>query len=105
MSSTQSLECHIICVVRSQPTAREQVKALLLELIEPARQEDGCLYYHLYEKSDAPSTFYIVDGWVSDEAIAAHGEHPNVIRVVEQLTPLLAEPLELIKNRRLSPFA
>ena len=43
-------------------------------------------------KSD---TFYIMDGWVSDAAIDAHTAHPTVPRVVEQLLPLLAEPLDL----------
>jgi hypothetical protein len=36
------------CVVK-RPN-REKVKELLLELVEPARLEEGCLYYDLYQQ-------------------------------------------------------
>ncbi len=86
---------HIVCSVHARAEHREQVKTLLLELIEPARGETGCLYYDLYQNISKPDTFYIMDGWVSDAAIEAHTAHPNVARVVEQLQPLLADPLDL----------
>ena len=93
---------HIVCTVHSVETHREQVKALLLELVEPARSEAGCLYYDVYQDTRWPDTFYIIDGWVSEAAIAAHTAHPNVPRVVEQLLPLLAKPLDLAVSARLS---
>jgi quinol monooxygenase YgiN len=97
MQNIDSKERHIICVVRGKTENREKVKELLLELVEPARQEEGCLYYDIDQ-----DTFYIVDGWTSEEAIAAHTVHPNVSRVVEQLLPLLVSPLEVSTSIRLS---
>ena len=85
MQTVKSEERHIICVVRSKPANREKVKELLLELVGPARREGGCLYYDLYQQADEPNTFYIIDGWASEEAVAAHTVHPNVSRVVAQL--------------------
>lgn len=102
MQTVKSDERHIICTVRAKAPDREKVKGLLLELIAPAREEAGCLYYDLYQQTDEPNTFYIVDGWVSAEAIATHTEHPNVPRIVEQLLPLLASPLEVTTSIRLS---
>jgi quinol monooxygenase YgiN len=104
MQNLKSKERHIICVVRSKTVNREKVKELLLELVEPARQEEGCLYYDINQQTDEPDTFYIVDGWASEEAIATHTEHPNVGRVVEQLLPLLASPLEVSTSIRISGF-
>ena len=95
-------ERHIICTVRAKPEHRETVKGLLLELVGPSRAEPGCLYYDLYQDGDAPDTFFIVDGWASDAAIATHLIHPNVPRVVDQLLPLLAQPLHNSTSRRLS---
>jgi quinol monooxygenase YgiN len=89
LECVKSEERHIICVVRSKPENREKVKELLLELVRPARREEGCLYYDLYQQVDEPNTFYIIDGWASEEAVAAHTMHPNVSRVVAQLLPLL----------------
>jgi quinol monooxygenase YgiN len=105
MKNSKKDERHIICTVRSQSAHRERVKALLLELVEPARLEEGCLYYDLYHDGKDEDAFYIVDGWVSEEAIASHGVHPNVARVVEQLMPLLKGPLEISTSNRLSENA
>lgn len=95
MSNNASEARHIVCTVHAQTEHREQVKALLMELIEPARSEAGCLYYDLYQNTSRPDVFYIIDGWASEAAIEAHKTYPNVPRVVEQLLPLLAEPLDL----------
>ena len=102
MQTDKSEERHIICVVRSQAPHREWVKDLLLELVGPARLEEGCLYYDLYQQLDEPDTFYIVDGWRSEAAVAAHAVHLNVLRVVDQLLPLLVSPLEVTTSTRVS---
>ncbi|MEU1216981.1 putative quinol monooxygenase [Streptomyces sp. NPDC005790] len=100
--SAKAQERHIICEVRAKAPHRERVKELLLELVGPARAEPGCLYYDLYEQADTPGTFFIVDGWTSAEAIAEHADHPNVTRVVNQLTPLLDVPLKVTTSTRVS---
>ncbi|MEU2007135.1 putative quinol monooxygenase [Rhodococcus sp. NPDC019627] len=102
MKTAKSEERHIICEVRSKSPHREKVEELLLDLVGPAREEAGCLYYDLYQQSDEPDTFYIVDGWASAEAIAEHAEHPNVTRIVEQLLPLLEAPLKVTTSNRVS---
>lgn len=102
MQTVKSEEHHIICVVRSKAENREKVKELLLELVRPARLEKGCLYYDVYQQSNELDTFHILDGWASDEAVAAHTAHPNVSRVVNQLLPLLGSPLVVTTSKRIS---
>ena len=101
-NDNRALETHIICTVRSEPEHRERVKQLLLELVEPARNENGCLYYDLYQDANAPDTFILLDGWTSKEALAMHVVHPNVARVVDQMLPLLSHPIANIYSTRLS---
>ena len=102
MTTSKQDEIHIVCTVRAQPEHRDRVGELLLELVDPARGEAGCLYYDLYHERDLPDTFVLLDGWASEAALAAHAVHPNVTRVVEQLTPLLASPLEHLHSRRMT---
>jgi quinol monooxygenase YgiN len=102
MTISKDDEIHIVCTVRAQPEHGVQVGELLLQLVDPARHEAGCLYYDLYQERDLPSTFVLLDGWASEAALAAHAAHPNVDRVVEQLTPLLAGPLEVMHSRRMT---
>lgn len=102
MQTVKSEERHIICVVRSKTESRDKVKELVLELVGPARLEEGCLYYDVYQQSNDLDTFYIIDGWASEKAVTAHTAHPNVSRVVEQLLPLLESPLKVTTSNRVS---
>ncbi len=102
MANSKQDEIHIVCTVRAQPEHCDRVCELLLELVDPARSEAGCLYYDLYQERDLPDTFVLLDGWASEAALASHAIHPNVTRVVKQLTPLLASPLEIMHSRRMT---
>jgi quinol monooxygenase YgiN len=102
MQTIDAKERHIVCVVRAKAEHRDVVKELLLELVGPARDEAGCLYYDIHQQVDRPDVFRIIDGWASDEAIAAHTVHANVSRVVDRLLPLLASPLEVTTSVRIS---
>lgn len=46
----QEKEIHIICKLRAKDEHIEEVKKLLNEYVEPSRQEEGCLYYHIFCK-------------------------------------------------------
>ncbi|KQX43186.1 MULTISPECIES: putative quinol monooxygenase [unclassified Ensifer] len=102
MTSTKSDEQHLIVEFKCETPNRDRVKELLQEFIGPARGEDGCLYYDLYQRADDPNTFFILDGWSSQAAAAGHGEHPNVRRVLEHLLPLLVRPPSIIVSKRIS---
>lgn len=102
MTDSKQDEIHIVCTVHAKPADRERVGELLMELVDPARGEKGCLYYDLYHERDRPDTYVLLDGWATEAALAAHAVHPNVTRVVEQLTPLLASPLEHLHSHRMT---
>lgn len=102
MNTSMQDEIHIVCTVRARPEHRERVGELLLELVEPARGEAGCLYYDFYHERDLPDADVLLDGWASEAALAKHAVHPHVGRVVELLRPLLASPLEHLHSRRMS---
>ncbi|MEK3964881.1 MULTISPECIES: putative quinol monooxygenase [Paenibacillus] len=101
-TTLKSDEQHIICELQCEASNREKVKELLLELVEPARSEVGCLYYDLYQKIEEPNTFYILDGWVNEQAVDEHTQHPNVPKVMEHLSPLLLYPPKITLSNRVS---
>ena len=77
----------------------------MLEYVEPARQEQGCLYYDIFQEQDDSNTFYILDGWINQAAVDAHVKHPNVPRVNAMLHPLLTEGPTLTYGRRISEWS
>lgn len=102
MKTIKSEEQHIICKVSCKTENRERVQVLLLELVGPSRLEEGCLYYDLYQTFEDPCIFYILDGWANEKAVQKHTKHPNIARVMEQMSPLLLEPPKIILSQRVS---
>jgi quinol monooxygenase YgiN len=52
--------------------AVEAVKAELLKLIEPTRQEAGCIEYHLHQDNDDPKVFIFHENWQSMARLERH---------------------------------
>ncbi len=89
MSTAKEREVHIICEVRCETPDRERVEELMLQFVEPARREEGCLYYDIYQEQSDPNTFFILDGWAEQDAIDRHAASPHVASVMQILGPLL----------------
>lgn len=102
MESKKSEERHIICELRCETPNRERVRQLLLQFVEPARLEEGCLYYDLYQEITDRNTFYIIDGWTNQAAMDAHANNPHVAKVMEELGPLLVFGPSITLSTRVS---
>lgn len=50
----------------------EKLKALLEDMVEPSREEAGCLLYNIYQMKDKPTTFVVIETWENDEALNGH---------------------------------
>ena len=94
-------ERHLLVTIRSRPEHRPRVQELLLELVELVRREPGCLYYNLFRQAEDPEAFLLAAAWANDEAVAAHPT-PAQSRLVEQMVPLLATPMQVLPIRRVS---
>lgn len=97
-------EIHIICRLHCEAQNRSRVHELLLEYVEPARQENGCLYYDIFQERDDPNAFYILDGWRDQAAVDSHVKHPNVLRVNSLIEPLVIGKQTLTFGQRLSEW-
>lgn len=102
MDNAKANERHIICELRCESKDRERVRNLILQFVLPARAEPGCLYYDLYQRVDAPETFFILDGWVDQAAVDSHAAHPHVAEVMKELGPLLTSGPSITLTTRTS---
>ncbi len=50
----------------------EELKALLKDMIEPSRAEDGCLFYHIHQMTEKPNTFVVLESWRDEKALDGH---------------------------------
>jgi quinol monooxygenase YgiN len=68
----------------------EEVKSVLLALIEPTRQEEGCIVYELLQNQDDPTDFTFVEEWESQALLNVHLNSPHLAQADSQLDGLLA---------------
>lgn len=85
-----------LAILTAQPAKRDALRNGLLALIEPTRNELGCLDYVLFEMTDEPGTFYMREAFTSRAALDAHLQTPHFLAFAAIADSLLARPLQLV---------
>jgi quinol monooxygenase YgiN len=78
----------VIARFRPRPERREELVALLQEVQEASRADDGCLNYGYYSEVTDSLSFIAVEEWHDQEALDAHLRQPHVARLVSGLPEL-----------------
>lgn len=76
----------------ARPDKVAEVQSILVGLIEPTRQEKGCLLYELWQNSDDPTDFVLVEEWESKEALEAHLTSPHMLNMPDPSKLVAAPP-------------
>lgn len=81
----------VVARVVALPDKVEELKAVLLTLIEPTRQETGCIQYELLHNGSDATDFTFVEIWKSDEALDLHLASVHLQAALAQVQGLLAQ--------------
>lgn len=84
------------------PEKVERVKSVLLSLIEPIRQESGCIQYELLQNHEDPMDFVFVEDWESEALLNAHLESSHINEVDVKLDGLLVAQTDIRLYRLLA---
>ncbi|MEH2045768.1 putative quinol monooxygenase [Nostoc sp.] len=79
----------IVARIIALPNKVEELKAVLLELIEPTRQEVDAIEYKLLQNQDDPTDFTFVEEWTSHEALNTHLDSPHFQAAAAKLEGLV----------------
>lgn len=71
--------------------AIEFAKAEMLKLIEPTRQEEGCIEYRLHQDGDDPALFVFYETWESPASLERHMKTEHFRNYVKTVGGLLKE--------------
>lgn len=85
----------ILATVTAKPTATANVAAALQAMIAPSRSEPGCLQYALFASRDTPGTFYLLERYADDAALAAHQTSPHFTALVAGLADKLVRKIHI----------
>ncbi|MDZ8236005.1 MAG: putative quinol monooxygenase [Nostoc sp. ChiQUE01a] len=80
----------VVARVIALPNKVEEIKAVLLELIEPTRQEPGAIKYELLQNQYDPTDFTFVEEWTSSEALNTHMDSPHFQAAAAKIQGLVA---------------
>jgi len=56
----------------------DQARQILLGLVGPTRQEEGCIQYDPHEVADKPGHFIFYENWASQAALDTHLKTPHI---------------------------
>ena len=91
-----------IAVLKARPDKQQELRAGLLELIEPTRAEAGNLDYTLFAVRDEPGTFYMREAFADQAALDTHHATPHFRAFAAGMGELLADPIRVISLEQLS---
>jgi quinol monooxygenase YgiN len=80
----------VIARVAAKADCVEQVRAILIGVVEPTRREPGCLSYQLLQNQAAPTDFAFIEEWESAAAEQSHFATAHIANALRQLPGLLA---------------
>jgi quinol monooxygenase YgiN len=89
-----------IARIKAKPGKEERTRSELRKLLAPTRREAGCLNYDMHQSTEDPALFVFHENWTSEEQLAAHLGSPHIRAWFVQTEELLAEPVEIVRCRR-----
>ena len=90
-------ESSLRTVARIKATADNvsAVRELLSGLVEPTRNEPGCITYQLLQNREDPTDFTFVEEWQDDSAFSGHLSSAHIQQTLPKLEPITAEPPDI----------
>ncbi|OUC15800.1 MAG: antibiotic biosynthesis monooxygenase [Alkalinema sp. CACIAM 70d] len=91
----------VVAHVIAKPDQIEALKALTLSILEPTRQESGCIQYELHQNLQDPTDFTFIEEWESEAALEAHLQTPHLQAAMAQLDGIVAAMPDIRSYQRL----
>ncbi len=86
---------YVIALAQAQPQHAEEVKSILLRLVEATRREAGCLSYELFCDSANPARMNTIEAWRDAAAFDTHMAAPHTTEALGALQGKLAGAPEI----------
>lgn len=84
------MSINVVAVITAKPGSEDVVREALKGLVDPTRDEAGCIVYDLSESAVAPGTFITVEEWDGQSDLDAHMQTPHIQSALSVLGSELA---------------
>jgi quinol monooxygenase YgiN len=96
------LSVHFLVRFEPRPGKETEFREELLRVVEPSREEVGCMAMHLFESLREPVLFAIHSEWVDEAAFEVHARLPHTVRFLASAKELLTHPVEGLRSRQIA---
>jgi quinol monooxygenase YgiN len=91
----------VVAEITAKPGKEDELRQMLLGLIEPTRKEEGCVQYDLHVSTDHPGQFVFYENWTSRDVLDRHLASEHLKAFIAVMDDLLAEPPRILTFRRI----
>lgn len=81
----------VVAKVTANSDAIEIVKAELIKMLVPTRQEEGCLEYRLHQDHENPAVFVFYENWKDLTCLEQHMNSPHFQAYVAAVGDMIAD--------------
>jgi quinol monooxygenase YgiN len=89
----------VVAILLAKPDKVDELRTLLVGLLEPTRAEPGCIRYEMLENKENPAEFTFVEEWKNDSDLDGHFATDHIKHALGELPNLLAAELDLRKYK------
>lgn len=83
----------VVAKVTAKSDAIEVVKAELIKMLAPTRQEEGCIEYRLHQDHDNPAIFVFYENWKDLTCLEQHMNSTHFQAYVAAVANLIADKI------------
>lgn len=92
-----------LAVFHARSGNTNKLEAELLSLVEPTREEPGCLQYDICRSSKDPDELLVNERWRSQQDFELHVKTPYVESFMKKIPDLCTKNVEILSFSLLSP--
>jgi quinol monooxygenase YgiN len=91
----------VVAEITAKPGSEEELRALLLSIVEPTRKEDGCIQYDLHVSTAEPGKFLFFENWEDQAALAKHAASEHLKAFGAKAAGLVGGPSKIVTYMRI----
>jgi len=92
----------VVARLISKPDKIDETRQALIGLIEPTREEKGCVFYDLIQNNLDETDFTFIEEWTCDDALDAHLQTRHLLDLQSKEAELLAAPPDIRRYSRIA---
>lgn len=96
------MKIYITAILKANPTYRDEVTAVLRQMVEESRKEVACIQYDLHQVTDDENQFIFYEIWESRTGLDAHNQQPYILAFGKMAKEKLQETPQIYLMERIA---